>query len=452
MIRLIVALLCLMGVSHAQIGEVVVTGNAESRLVAERDAVMPGETITVALMQELREGWHVYWINPGDSGLPLDLRWDLPTGFEAADPLYPLPHRLPLGPLVNYGHEGEPIFLIDIAVPENVVPGEVVNLAVDATWLICADICVPEDARLSVTLPISGELGLATGRYAVDIDRARRAQPRPAQFETAYYDTERGPALRLSQVPEGKLEFYPYAPSLIEPSGQVVQIREGDFVYLGFQEGFVYRTQAPQSVAGVLVVENGSSRRGYELFADRIDPPVNAPDLTPVVLSEEVPTTERATVNSSTSPLVLPSLLLAFLGGIILNVMPCVFPIVFLKAAGFAAVAREDRSIIRLHGLLYTAGVLVAFAGLAAALLALRAGGEQLGWGFHLQSPLAIAVFAMVLFLIGLNLFGLFEIGSSVQGVGDNLASSGGGTGAFFTGLLAVAVAAPCIGPLLGGA
>ncbi|MEM9234611.1 MAG: thioredoxin family protein, partial [Pseudomonadota bacterium] len=119
---------------------------------------------------------------------------------------------------------------------------------------------------------------------------------------------------------------------------------------------------------------------------------------------------------------------------------------------GFAAVAREDRSIIRLHGLLYTAGVLVAFAGLAAALLALRAGGEQLGWGFHLQSPLAIAVFAMVLFLIGLNLFGLFEIGSSVQGVGDNLASSGGGTGAFFTGLLAVAVAAPCIGPLLGGA
>ncbi|WP_158548726.1 protein-disulfide reductase DsbD family protein [Parvularcula marina] len=449
--------LFLFSFAHAQIGAPVTTGNAESRLVAEDEAAVPGQIVTVALMQTLREGWHVYWQNPGDSGLPLTLNWTLPEGFEAVAPLYPLPHRLPLGPLVNYGHEGEPIFLIDIAVPESAVPGDVAELAVDASWLICADVCVPEDARLTLTLPIAAARGAGNGRYSVEIDRARRSQPRKADFEAVYYHTDRGPALRLTGAPEGKLEFYPYAPSLVEPSGATVERQDGEDIYLGMQAGFAYRARQPESLAGVLTVETANSRRGYEVFAPKIDQPAGALDLTPINTNAqpEMPGAEGPGLPleaDSGSPLLLPTLLLAFLGGIILNVMPCVFPIVFLKAAGFAAVAKEDRQVIRLHGILYTAGILVAFAGLAGLLIGLRAGGEQLGWGFHLQSPIAIAVFAIVLFLIGLNLFGLFEVGSSVQGVGNSLASKGGAVGAFFTGLLAVAVAAPCIGPLLGGA
>lgn len=448
------------GQARAQIGELVVTDHAESRLVVERDAAQPGEIITVALMQTLQEGWHVYWRNPGDSGLPLSLDWDLAEGFDVGEVQYPLPHLLSLGPLVNYGHEGEPVFLIDMTVPENAAVGTIAEIAVDATWLICADICVPEDARLTVSLPISEAGGKPTGRYAVDIDQARREQPASAEFDAVYYDAERGPVLKLTVAPKGKLEFYPYAPSVTEPSAEVYHLAHQDSYYLGFQSGFAYRTQKPEVLAGVLTVEHKGQRRGFEIFANRIDPLADAPELKSAEVYKGEPAGQentsadpaRARYDGGASQFLLPTLLLAFLGGILLNVMPCVFPIVFLKAAGFASLAREDRGTVRLHGLLYTAGVLSAFAGLAIVLMVLRAGGEQLGWGFHLQSPITVAIFATILFLVGLNLFGLFEVGSSVQGVGNNLASSGGAAGAFFTGLLAVAVAAPCIGPLLGGA
>lgn len=457
------------GFAQAQVSEPVVTGHAETRLVAEYDAAKPGETITLALMQTLEDHWHVYWQNPGDSGLPLNLAWDLPDGFEAGAIQYPLPHRLPLGPLVNYGHEGSPVFLIDITVPETATPGTVAGIAVDAEWLICADICVPEQARLALELPIAESRGEPTGGYAIEIGRVRRALPREPVFETVYFDHPRGPVLRIAGGPEGEYDFFPYTPAATEPSAEVVKIAEDGVVLLGLKSGFAYQAKAPETLAGVLVVETPTRRRGYEIFAPKVEPREPLPAaLTPDSAGGgggEAPggaSTEASGGNapsegalpqaSDGAPLFGVTLLFAFLGGVILNVMPCVFPIVFLKAAGFAAVAKEHRSVVRLHGVLYTVGVLAAFAGLAILLLVLRQGGEQLGWGFHLQSPIAIAVFAGVLFLVGLNLFGMFEVGSSVQGLGDNLAKSGGAAGAFFTGLLAVAVAAPCIGPMLGGA
>ncbi len=442
----VATVLCVLSSAFAQVSPAVTTNNATTRLVAEHVSAAPGETITLALLQNLREKWHVYWRNPGDSGLPLNLSWKVSEGFEAGEVLYPLPHQLPLGPLVNYGHEGEPTFLIPLTVPQNAVPGMNVSVTVDATWLICdEERCVPEDGTLRLILPITAERGALNTPYQERIAAARAEQPTPPSFEVSYFHTDEGPVLRLEGPPEGTLEFYPYTPSLTEPAGEVRLAQEGETLFMGFTAAFAYEAARPERLGGVLVVEEDGTRTGYELFAPQVKAPATSPFPVPVPLTSSAAATPAP-------PLLGVTLGLAFLGGVILNLMPCVFPIVFLKALGFASVSREERGIVRRHGLLYTAGILVAFLGLAGMLLALRAGGDALGWGFHLQSPLAVGVFAIIILLVGLNLSGVFEMGTSLQGVGEGLARQGGSAGSFFTGLLAVAVAAPCIGPFLGGA
>jgi thiol:disulfide interchange protein DsbD len=435
-------ILALFSPAAAQVSRAVETGHAITRLVAEHDAAAPGTTVWLALVQELEEHWHVYWQNPGDSGLPLDLEWSLPEGFAAGAVDYPLPERLSIGPLVNYGHEGSPTFLIPLDVPADVAPGTTAEIGLQARWLICADICVPEEASLSLRLPIAAARGPETV-YAERIEAARRAQPEPAPFGAQYYDEAGRPVLVLDGAPQGPLEFFPYTPSLIEPSGAVDEGLVDGRRAFRFTPGFAYAAAAPERLAGVLVAEENGERVGYEVQAARIES-------APAPFAPMAP--QASAAGAVGSALLLQTLGLALLGGLILNLMPCVFPIVFLKAAGFAALPRDDRGRLRRHGLLYTAGVLVAFAGIASVLMLLRAGGDALGWGFHLQSPIAVGVFAVLLFLIGLNLAGVFELGTSFQGVGSGLARHDGGTGAFLTGLLAVAVAAPCIGPFLGGA
>lgn len=437
------ALLLLMGAASAQVGPAVDTGHARTRLVAANMAAAPDEKITLAIVQTLDPDWHVYWMNPGDSGLPLNLTWDLPTGYVAGEVAYPLPHRLSLGPLINFGHEGSPVFLVDVVVPMSATPGTSIPLSVDAEWLICRDLCVPEKAHLSLVLPIADERGAPTIGYADKIASAQQEQPVPAPFDAAYFDSPEGPILRLSSPPAGKIEFYPFAPSLIVPSAQTKEQTVDGEVWLGFAKAFAYEERPPERLSGLVVIETDGGRTGYVIHAPKTP---HADDMPPVFGS----TSDPAPRGSPGRWGVL--LGLAFLGGILLNAMPCVFPIVFLKAASFAKAAGQDRQIVRTNGLVYTAGVLSAFLFLGVFLLALRSGGAALGWGFHLQSPVSVAFFVLIIFAIGLNLAGLFEVGSSLQGAGDNLTHRSGMLGSYFTGLLAVAVAAPCIGPFLGGA
>ncbi len=409
-----------------------------TEIIPETNGFVAGETTWFAIRQEVREGWHVFWTNPGDAGLPLDLNWALPQGFAAGDILHPVPEFIPVGPLASFAHEGTPVFLIPVAAPENLVVGETISIAIDATWQACEDICVPEDGHFEFTAPVIDASQHRKTRPAI-FDAARGALPAP--FDAgATLATRNGSYVLDFPVIDGlagdSVFFFPEPEGLIEPAGkQRATIADGVMsisMKPGYLDGY-----AEDALYGVLTYLDGSGvRHGAAINADVPEPVVKP--------SSDV--AARVAAADANIPLLL---VLAFAGGMILNLMPCVFPILFVKAASLMQSAGEDRAAVRLHGLLYTAGVLSTFLLIGGLLLALRAGGAQLGWGFHLQSPVVVALSAYVLLLVGLNLSGVYIVGERFAGTGQSLAGRHGGLGAFFTGALTVVVAAPCIGPLL---
>ncbi|MEM0928422.1 MAG: protein-disulfide reductase DsbD domain-containing protein [Pseudomonadota bacterium] len=436
MLRFVLAFLLLITPAAAQSGAWVTTGHAESRLIAEKTAAVPGETLWLALDQQLEEGWHVYWKNPGDSGLPLELSWTLPEGFEAGEIGYPLPHRLPLGPLMNFGHEGHPLFVVPITVPVDAVTGRTVRIDVFAEWLICLDVCIPESADLSLAIAVAEEADDAL-RTAAMIREARSALPRDLGLHARFADQDGEVVLAIEGAPAGDPYIFPDESGLIEPAAAQPSMRTGEDLVFTLTPALKYRAAPPEALSGVVVVSMQGQEVGVLFNAQRSDEALALAAMPAAAVAE----------GGGNVVLIFA---FALLGGLVLNAMPCVFPIVFLKAAGITQLAGADRSEVRKDAYAYTAGVLATFAAMATLLLVLRGLGAELGWGFHLQSPIAVGLFAVIVFLIGLNLAGLFEVGTSVQGAGQRLTQKKGAAGSFFTGLLAVLVAAPCIGPFLG--
>ena len=409
-----------------------------TEIILETNGFVAGETTWFAIRQEVREDWHVFWTNPGDAGLPLDLNWELPQGFEAGDILHPIPGFIPVGPLASFAHEGTPVFLIPVAAPENLVVGETISIAIDATWQACEEICVPENGRFEFTAPVIDVSQRENIRPEI-FDGARAALPVPFNDEATLALRNGSYVLDIPAI-EGLANdgvfFFPGPEGLIEPAGrQRVTIADGVMSIAmnpGYLDGY-----AEDAVYGVLTYLDGrGARRGAAITADVPEPIVK-------------PSSDRAARLAAADANIPLLLAMAFAGGMILNLMPCVFPILFVKAASLMQSGGENRAAVRLHGLLYTAGVLSTFLLIGGLLLALRAGGAQLGWGFHLQSPAVVALSAYVLLLVGLNLSGVYIIGERFAGTGQSLAGRRGGLGAFFTGALTVVVAAPCIGPLL---
>lgn len=411
---------------------VAVTDHARSTLYAETAGVAPGGAVRLALHQALETGWHVYWQNPGDSGLPLETLWSLPGGAVASAVDYPAPHRIPVGPLVNFGHEGEPIFLATVTAPATAAIGSTFEIGLEATWLICAEICVPETGVFALSLPVVADPAPDAG--AAPVFAAARSQ-RPLPLDASFRLADGVIAIEAKGLGADSAYFFPEADDLIAPSAAQTFERRGETVRLiapALKDG------QPALLKGVLQVAARGEETSYAIAA-AADPAI---DVAPA------PQTAGAAPAPQTGS--LPGLLVAaFIGGAILNLMPCVFPILFVKAASIAATGADAR-VMRRHGLLYGAGVVATFAALGATLLALRAAGEGLGWGFHLQSPVVVALSAYVLFVVGLNLVGAFSIGEGLQNVGAGLVSSSkGDLAAFLTGVLAVFVAAPCVGPFL---
>jgi thiol:disulfide interchange protein len=413
----------------------------QAELVAEPAAIAPGQPLWVGVRLRIKQGWHVYWRNPGDSGEAVSVAWQLPPGF-AADPIaWPTPSRIPVAHLVNFGYERETTLLVRIVPPATLATGTPVGLDADVAWLVCEKECIPGEARLSLILPIAAP-GASPGldpRTRALFDTARAALPQPAPWPARM---EVGPEWVTLRVSARNLQgirsatFFPYAETLIQHAApQQLQVTSSGLA-LRMQRSAL-STGLPTDAGGVLVLDTASGPAAM---------PQQAFAFANIAVS---PAVAHATASLAA---ILQAALLALLGGIILNLMPCVFPVLSIKVLSLVGMSGGRREEVRRHGLAYTAGVLAAFATLGAVLLGLRAAGTEVGWGFQLQSPLTVAILAYVLFAMGLSLSGVFYLGGSLQGIGTRLTRHPGLAGSFSTGVLAAVVATPCTAPFMATA
>lgn len=443
--------------SNAAVGQ---TEQVRSELVAHApQGVAAGRTVWVGLQLTHAPEWHTYWKNPGDSGLPTELQWTLPAGVTAGDVAWPTPHKFPLGNLANYGYENTVLLPVPLTI-DPTFQGPSLQIGLQATWPACRKECIPEEASLSLSIPTDG----STAMHAVSFEQAQAAVPTDQAVATSALMPEADAlVVRMDGLPaawQGQtLEFFPETPALIEPGAPWTQAWNGAQwtarIPLSGQ-----RSASPEQVPVVVALaqRNHASTAGVR----QVMAVQGAwPALAALPGATEVPAALTAALEANaaqataplppaTSALALGAALIgALLGGLILNLMPCVFPVLAIKVLAFARHG-EDRTVHRRNGLAYTAGVVLSFMALGGLLLALRSAGEAIGWGFQLQDPAVVAILATLFTLIGLNLVGLFEFGQMLPG---NLAAYQARhptADAFLTGVLAVAVASPCTAPFMG--
>jgi thiol:disulfide interchange protein len=413
----------------------------EVQLISEVKTIQPGTPFWVGLQFKPRPGWHTYWRNPGDSGAPTRIDWTLPNGFKAGELVYPYPERMPIGPLMNFGYKGENLLLTELTPPANLPAQQPVTLQAQASWLVCEVECVPEEASFTLTLPVTPDAPTIDSSWADAFAKTRQALPQPSPWTVTFQPEPNNLVFRVNapELKAGQIEqvsFFPDRDGVISNAAEQTVAFDDKGLTLRVAQG---NQAAPDKVEGVLVVrEKLDSQTTTQAFTIAAQPAKTSAATSPA----SVP----ATVN------IWNTLLLALLGGIVLNLMPCVFPVLSLKALGIAQKAQQSTRQARMHGLAFTAGVLASFAVVVGVLLVLRGLGQQIGWGFQLQSPAFVLVMAYVLFAVGLNLSGVFVVGASIMGLGQGLASKSGYVGEFFTGVLATVMATPCTAPFMATA
>jgi thiol:disulfide interchange protein DsbD len=440
-------------------GNVMAAGQPHRRhvaveLIAEKAAAVPGTVLTVAVRERIEPDWHTYWANPGDSGEPTSIAWTLPEGFSAGPILWPLPHVIEVGPLAEYGFDGEILLLTDIRVPHDAKDS--VTLAAKVSYLVCKDICVPEAADVQLTLPVANEA--EPSGFAQEVASAREALPVPLTGSASYAANPAKGALRLTAAAQPALfqgvtdvRFFPLTWGPVSNSAAQPWAVSGGALTLDLQQGDSKET--PEKLEGLLVLTKGSgegARKGYIVAAARGPDSAGAGGLfgrTDAAGASGAGGQSAAASGVSGSAGL--AVLFAFLGGIILNLMPCVFPVLALKALSFAKAANGGH---KQQGLAYLGGVLVSFLALAAVIAVLREGSVALGWGFQFQSPAFVLALALLFFLMGLSLSGVVSFGGGLMAAGDSLARKPGNAGYFFTGMLAAIAATPCTAPFMGAA
>ena len=435
---------------------VVTTPQVRAELVAHApEGVQAGKPLLLGLLIEHKKDWHTYWKNPGDSGLPTTLAWKLPGGFAAGEIQWPTPHRLPIGPLMNFGYEGQLLLPVAVQVPAGHA-GDSLTIQLRADWLVCKDVCIPEGGDFALQLPVKA----ATAGYAAAFAKAAEASPKPAPAAQARAELKDGALwVSVSGLPaawQGKtVQFFPELAGVLHNAAPVKgQWRDG--VWRAALAIDPQRSEGPKALPAVLAAEGQPG--GLEVAVQVTSP---WPPLAQAAPAAALPSLGNATVTSTAAepgttapPAAAPALglalalMLALAGGALLNLMPCVFPVLSLKIVGFARHA-EDRRQVLAGGLAYTAGVVVSFVALAALMIALRAGGEQVGWGFQLQAPAVVVTLALLFTLIGLNLAGVFEVGSVLPSSVAAARARHPLVDSALTGVLAVAVASPCTAPFM---
>jgi thiol:disulfide interchange protein len=441
--------------AQAQLGgkNVVTTEHARTELMAHApDGVAPGKQVWVGLQLVHQPEWHTYWKNSGDSGLPTQLQWTLPPGVVAGDIAWPVPKKIPIGTLANYGYKDTVLLPVPLTITPDFKPsllGGTLDVKLKAQWLICRIECVPEDGEFSLKIPAKSSTAANGAAFQASFD----AQPKALASEGKVQVEGDALAVSVTGLPaavRGKtLEFFPETGEVIETAGKWSQAWQGD-TWTARVPLSPQRARSPDVMPIVVAL----GQQGWRIQAKVTGewPAVAAlPGISPALQAAL-----RGDAGAAGSrPAAAPSLTLvaalvgALLGGLILNLMPCVFPILAIKVVGFTRHA-DDRRGHRIAGLSYSAGVIASFAALGGLMLAFRAAGEQLGWGFQLQSPAVVATLAALFTLIGLNLAGLFQFGAFLPTSVASLEARHPVVNSFLSGVLAVAVASPCTAPFMG--
>jgi len=403
-------------------------------LISESAWIQPGETFTLGLHLIMDEGWHSYWINPGDSGEPTEITWILPEGFTAGSAQWPYPERIDTGPLRTYGYSDEVLLIADISPPANLTAGTSIALTANVFWLICDKICIPVEETVSLSLPVQ-KAEPPAGAHAEIFAEVRKNHPvrLPNWSFEATYDAKEY-VLRVkpptSVNPKGAY-FFAFDPNTLEHASAQPVRSDGDSFLLTLERSS-YAKGTAQNLQGILVAGEGKT------WGDN----VSALEVTATVQEAE-PTAATPSLFSF-----MGLLLLAGIGGLLLNLMPCVFPVLSITILGLTT---HTRNHVR-HGAVFASGIMVSFWILAGLLLVFRAAGHQIGWGFQLQSPLIVALLALLIFAIGLNLIGVFEISTLSIPQRTKATEQTGYMQSLHSGVLATVVATPCTAPFMGAA
>jgi thiol:disulfide interchange protein/DsbC/DsbD-like thiol-disulfide interchange protein len=448
---------------------VVTTPQVRAQLLAHAPrGVAPGQALWLGLQITHQPHWHTYWKNSGDSGLPTSLEWKLPLGLDVGEIAWPLPKKIPIGNLANYGYEDTVLLPVPVKVADNFKPGVLssnIDIKLRAAWLVCKETCIPEEGEFALSLPAKS----STAAHGAAFDAALATVPKTIEGAHSVAPSANSLSVQASNLPaawRGKnLEFFPESPGIIETAAKWTQAWQGD-VWTAQVPLTPQRFDSPTQMPLVLAVADGGTRQGLRVVAPVQGAWPAAAGTGAGTAGANASANTNATNNIANQQANTPAtgafslknqapssfwlaLFGALVGGLILNLMPCVFPVLAIKALGIAqhggSPARQ-----RASGLAYTAGVVLSFVALGALMLALRAGGEALGWGFQLQNPWVVAALAALFAFIGLNLSGLFEFGSLLPSRVASLQARHPVADSFLSGVLATAVASPCTAPFMG--
>lgn len=429
------------------LSQAVQTDNAEVELISEQQTIQPGESFWIGIRMDMRDGWYVYYRNPGDSGMPMMVEWLHEDDFQIGDIEWPYPLWIDVsGGLTSYGYYDNILFMMEARAPSNLVSGDEYTLKAEADWLICEDICVPEYADLTLTLSVSDDDITYNEEWFSLFAETRQNLPVTLDFwnTSASYENNRATLTLTNEAFDisdySDIKYFANEEGQIENGAAQPFSVDGNSITIELQKS-TYKSNDIERLWGVIYNSDGWDEAGT-IKAMTID----------VSISQEDSVASGISAMPIFSSAFLWILLFAFTGGLILNLMPCVFPILSIKVMNFMQMAGHEPRKVKLHGLVFGLGVLLSFLFLAGLLLGLRAGGEELGWGFQLQTPAFIAFLTFLMFGLGLSLMGVFEIGNSLINVAGKADTGEGLRGSFFSGILATVLATPCTAPFMGTA
>jgi thiol:disulfide interchange protein DsbD len=409
------------------------------RLLAEKTQTNANDEIWIGIEQSIAPHWHTYWQNPGDSGTITRTNWHLPDGFEISDIHWPTPKRLPYGPLMNYGFENNVVLLQKLKLPQNLPNGKI-TLKADIELLVCKEECIPEYSTYTLTL--NGENEDNTAFFEKAVSKLPVKVNWPASFtqtDTSFKLKTTLPDEIANDIKPETLTFYPIDWGLIENAKTQSALLNKNTLSFTQSKGERDYTELENSRFVLTYTNQSGLENSFEI--------TGTPEQTGAT------NTTPGTASTQTPEITLfQALAFAIFGGLILNLMPCVFPVLSIKALSLVKIADKHPNLAKMHGLSYTAGVILSFLVIAGALLILKSAGAGIGWGFQLQNPIIVGALAYLLFTMGLNLMGYFEFTNNFGNIGNKLTQGQGLGGSFFTGVLATLVATPCTAPFMAGA